>query len=153
MVSWDSLLLAGFRSQVPLGFKGEEKQGKFDSMGLFVGTARLNACHSLTDQLCSAESLISVDQHFYQTSSHSHKRTHTQKHTYTDAHLTGLLQLTWTIYFYCTIPDQFSPLNYWHFIALLLSPNSFLCLFKSQAMMFNIYVIFSLSLPSLVLFT
>ncbi|KAA8589490.1 hypothetical protein FQN60_012855, partial [Etheostoma spectabile] len=26
-VSWDSLLLAGFRSQVPLGFEGEEKQG------------------------------------------------------------------------------------------------------------------------------
>lgn len=29
-VSWDSLLLAGFRSQVPLGFKGEEKRGSFD---------------------------------------------------------------------------------------------------------------------------
>lgn len=91
-VSWDSLLLAGFRSQVPLGFKGEEKQGKFDWMGLFVGTARLNACHSLTDQLGSAESPIGVDQHSCQISPQTHK--------YTDTYLRVLPQLTWTIYFY-----------------------------------------------------
>lgn len=76
-VSWDSLLLAGFRSQVPLGFKGEERQGRFDWMGLFVGTARLNACHSLKDQLGSAESPIGVDQHSCQI---SHRHTNTLTH-------------------------------------------------------------------------
>lgn len=37
-------------------------------MGLFVGTARLNACHSLTDQLGSAESPIGVEEHSRQVS-------------------------------------------------------------------------------------
>lgn len=37
-------------------------------MGFFVGTARLNACHSLTDQLGSAESLIGVEEQSCQVS-------------------------------------------------------------------------------------
>lgn len=41
-------------------------------MGLFVGTARLNACHSLTDQLGSAESPIGVQQHSCQIFTHTH---------------------------------------------------------------------------------
>lgn len=59
-VSWDSALLAGPRSQVPLGFEGAEERGggrrvgwgwgggggSFGSMGLFVAAAHLNACHS-----------------------------------------------------------------------------------------------------------
>lgn len=46
-------------------------------MGLFVGTARLNACHSLKDQLGSAESPIGVDQHSCQI---SHRHTNTLTH-------------------------------------------------------------------------
>ena len=77
VVSWDSLLLMGFKSQVPLGFKREETQGKLHSMGLFVATARLNACHSLTEQLGNAESLIGVDQHTCQMSPQTHECTDT----------------------------------------------------------------------------
>lgn len=54
-------------------------------MGLFVGTARLNTCHSLTDQLGSAESPIGVDQNSCQLSLQTHKCT--------DTHLRVLLQV------------------------------------------------------------
>lgn len=98
-VSWDSLLLAGFGSQVPLGFKGAEKQGRFGWMGLFVGTAHLNACHSLTDRLGSAESPIGVNQRSCQISSQTRK--------YTDTYFGVLPQLTWTFnILICTICEH-----------------------------------------------
>lgn len=59
-------------------------------MGLFVGTAHLNACHSLTDRLGSAESPIGVNQRSCQISS--------QTRIYTDTYFGVLPQLTWTFY-------------------------------------------------------
>lgn len=112
VVSWDSLLLPGFRSQVPLGFKGEKKQGKFDWMGLFVGTARLNACHSLPDQLGSAESPIGVDQYSCQIPRQTHKYTDTYFRTFTSAD-------TEYLHFIC-ISFAFPNFPVW----LLLLPNS-----------------------------
>lgn len=45
-------------------------------MGLFVGAARLNACHSLTDQLGSAESPIGVEQDSCPLHRHTYTLTH-----------------------------------------------------------------------------
>lgn len=58
-VSWDSLLRIQESSSPGIS---KEKQWKLDWMGLFVGTALLNACHRLVEQLGDAESLISTAQ-------------------------------------------------------------------------------------------
>lgn len=93
-VSWDSLLLAGFWSQVPLRFKGEEKQGSLDSMGLFVGAARLNPCHSLTDQLGCAESPVGVSKHCGQLASQDSQILRHASQGFTSADLHCLLALS-----------------------------------------------------------
>lgn len=58
-VSWDSLLRIQESSSPGIS---KEAQWKLDWMGLFVGTALLNACHRLAEQLGDAESPISVAQ-------------------------------------------------------------------------------------------
>lgn len=63
-------------------------------MGLFVGTARLNACHSLGDQLGGAESPIGQTT-FLPSPSHRHK--------YTDTHLRGFAGSS-TEFLFATLP-------------------------------------------------
>lgn len=58
-VSWDSLLRHQESSSPGIS---KEKQCKLDWIALFVGTALLNACHRLAQQLGDAESPISVAQ-------------------------------------------------------------------------------------------